>query len=158
MKALFTFLLLISTAVSFGNELTHEELVSLYTEGKLEERDFFDLSLGRDNKTALLQKMKEAAQHVSVVWADTILEGSYEQLEEARLNPNEITALFHDNLLVGFTAYVLAEGAYTGECSYDEEDYKECLDLFKGNIYEMFLLDKNGDLVDGFHGEVDFDN
>jgi hypothetical protein len=152
--------------LSFGKDLSHDEISNLYSSGKIEEKSFSEVKLTKVQKESILKKIHLSAVEITEVWPDTVLEGPYQQLGTAQLDESSIQAIFYKQALIGFSAYTYAPAAFTDECSFDydideetaEENYNECLEEYKGSLSQMFLTDKNGALIEDFNEPADFDN
>lgn len=139
--------------------ITNAKISELYLSGKTSEitlkEAFTKKFLKQSQWKDIQQNMEKVAQEKSNIWGDTILEGDYSQLEDATLDINSIQAIIFEEKLIGFSAYVKATGAYSGEC-YDYEDeskFEACLEDFKGEIFEKFIVNKKGYEVEEYFDE-----
>lgn len=148
MRTFFTVALLSLTLNSWA--ISNAKISELYLNGRTSEIElkeaFAKKLLTQSQWRDILSKMEEVAQEKSNIWGDTILEGDYSQLEDAKLDLNSIQAITFKGKLIGFSAYVTALGAYSGECydHEDEEKFEACLQDYKGEIFEKFIVNKNG--------------
>lgn len=166
MKLILSFLIFSLSTLSFGKDLSNQETSDLYSSGKIDEKEFSEIKMSKEQKELLLKKLQLSAIKVTDVWPDTVLEGPFIQLGEAVVDESSIQALFYKNALIGFSAYLYAPAAFTENCSFDydieesiaEEKYNECLEEYKGSLSQIFLVNKSGSLVEEFTEVADFDN
>ncbi|MBY0414193.1 MAG: hypothetical protein K2Q18_08510 [Bdellovibrionales bacterium] len=164
MKALFLAMTILTATQTFASNLSDNKIAELYAHNKLDEKSFNEVQLSKAEKEKLVEKFEVIASDLSHIWGDTVLEGPYHQLQDAKLQNNEISGLFYHGELVGFEAYVSAESAFTDECEYKydlgteiaEREYIKCLQDFKGTISERFITNINGEHIQDFYEPADF--
>lgn len=162
MKILFTTLLLIFSINAFA--LTNAQVNELYKSGKYNEKSFSEANLPVSQKEKIIKKMEVVAEELANIWGDTVLEGPYTQLGNSSLDVDSIRAIFNGSELVGFYATVRADAAFTDSCDYNDEvseeqadrEFNECLQDYKGYIYENFLVNKNGSYIKEHSEPADF--
>lgn len=166
MKTLIILAALLTSTQSFALNLGHQEIAELYKSGKTAEESFSDLKISEAQKKNLITKMEIIAQDLAQIWPDTVLEGPYTQLTDAKLNTKDLMAITYQGEVIGYAAEVIAEGAYTDECEYNynlaedlaQKDFLKCAENFKGTLFEKFITDKDGNHVDYFFDPADFTN
>lgn len=162
MKTLFATLLLISSINAFA--LTNAQVNALYESGNYNEKSFSEVNLPAAQKAKIIKKMEAVAEELVNIWGDTVLEGPYAQLGDSSLDLESIRAIYKGSELVGFYATVRADAAFTDSCDYNDEvseeqadrEFNECLQDYKGYIYENFLVNKNGSYIEEFSEPADF--
>jgi hypothetical protein len=162
MKSLFTTLLLISSLNAFA--LTNTQVNDLYESGKYIEKSFSEVNLPAAQKAKIIKKMKAIAEELANIWGDTVLEGPYTQLGNSSLDIESIRVIYKGSKIVGFYGTVRADAASTDSCDYNDEvseeqadrEFNECLQDYKGHIYENFLVNKNGSYIKEFSEPADF--
>lgn len=164
MKSIIATLLLITSVNAFA--LTNAEVFELYESGNYTEKSFSEVKLSEAQKSKILKEMEKTAKYLSNIWPDTVLEGSYTLLGKPALNVDSINAIYNGSELIGFDAFVKADAAYTDGCSYNndvseevaDKEFLECLQDYRGHIYERFLVNKNGTYIEEFSEPADFDS
>lgn len=162
MKSIIATLLLISSINAFA--LTNSQVNDLYESGKYNEKSFAEVKLPAAQKATILKKMEAVSEELANIWGDTVLEGPYNLLGDPTLDVESIRAIYKGAELVGFYATVRADAAFTDSCDYNDEvseeqadrEFDECLQDYKGYIYENFLVNKNGSYIEEFSEPADF--
>lgn len=162
MKSLFATLILLSSIQAHA--LTNAEVFKLYESGKYINKSFSEVKLPATQKAAIIKKMKFVSEELANIWGDTVLEGPYNLLGDPSLVVSSIRVIYKESELVAFYGVVRAEAAYTDDCSYNDEvseeeadrEFNECLQDYKGYIYESFLVNKNGTHIEEYSEPADF--
>lgn len=162
MKTIIATLILISSIQAHA--LSNSQVYELYESGKYNEKSFSEVKLPAAQKASIIKKMEAVSEELSNIWGDTVLEGPYIQLGNSSLDIESIRALYKGSELVGFYGMVRAEAAFSDECSYNDEineeeadkEFNECLQEYKGYIYENFLVNKNGSHIEEYSEPADF--
>jgi hypothetical protein len=162
MKSIFATLLLISSINAYA--LTNSQVNDLYASGKYNEKSFSEVNLPAAQKSQIIKKMESVAEELANIWGDTVLEGPYTQLGNSSLDLESIRAIYKGSELVGFYATVRADAAFIDSCYYNDKvsedqadrEFNECLQDYKGHIYENFLVNKNGSYIEEFSELADF--
>lgn len=157
MKAVLTVIFALFTLNTWA--ITNAKISELYLNGGAEEVELQELfakkMLTPFQWEKIQPKVAKVAQEKSDIWGDTILEGDYVQLEDAILDLKSVQGILVKGKLVGFSAFVTAVSAYSGEC-YDDEDeakFEACLQNFKGEISEKFIVNKKGEEIEEYFDE-----
>ena len=162
MKTIIATLLLLSSIQAYA--LTNSQVNKLYESGNYNEKSFSEAKLSVAQKATIIKKMEAVSEELANIWGDTVLEGPYVQLGESALDVESIRVLYKGSELVGFYGIVRAEAAFSDECSYNDEvseevadrEFNECLQDYKGYIYESFLVNKNGSYIEEYSEPADF--
>lgn len=162
MKSLFATLLLISSINAFA--LTNSQVNDLYESGNYNEKSFSEAKLSAAQKATILKKMEAVSEELANIWGDTVLEGPYNLLGDPTLDVESIRVIYKGSELIGFYGIVRANAAFTDSCEYNDEvseeeadrEFNECLQDYKGYIYESFLVNKNGIYIEEYFEPADF--
>ncbi|MEA9355144.1 hypothetical protein SHI21_02980 [Bacteriovorax sp. PP10] len=162
MKSIIATLLLISSINAFA--LTNSQVNDLYESGNYNEKSFSEAKLPAAQKATILKKMEAVSEELANIWGDTVLEGPYNLLGDPTLDVESIRVIYKGSELVGFYGTVRADAAFTDSCEYNDEvseeeadrEFNECLQDYKGYIYENFLVNKNGSYIEEFSEPADF--
>lgn len=151
MKSLIITLFLIVSSKSLA--LADNEISEMFIAGKLEEIEIKDVlktkKITLKEWNSILPSIQAVALEKENIWPDTILEGEVYQLEDAKLDLESINALIFKNKIVGFSAFVIAKGASTHACYYNDDDneYLNCLKKYPGEISEKFIVNRKGEEI-----------
>lgn len=161
----FIVTLLFFTSIQ-AHALSGQQILKLYESGKTQEITLEQAKLPSIKKNTLLKKMNIIAEDLSIIWSDTILEGPYSLLENPSLDVKNISALLLDKKIIGFIGYVRAEAAFNDNCDFNydieetvaEQQHTACLQDYKGAIVEKFLVDAEGERIEGLDSYADFED